>query len=328
MDAALHQIMICPRCQSEQLNLEVKDEDKEQVLAGAVICVKCGHRAIVEDGILDLLDGPADSPRAVPSSEKIVGVPRQHDAIKAVQKEFFDRTYLEYEQTVVNSKFYQALDRVTAHEWFQNNLSNTDHVLDVACGTARMTIPMARLGIGVVGIDISREMLLLGQQKAREAGVLSRVNFIRGDAERLPFRRGHFDAAIVFGSLHHIPDKKKTLISIGQVVKPGGRLYQLDPHKSPARFIFDFLMRVWHLYDEEADDDPLLTRAQLQQWLAEAGFDTEISYSTYLPPHLFHLLPGRVGPPLLKLSDALLRQIPVVRKLGGIICSSSIRQAG
>ena len=66
-----------------------------------------------------------------------------------------------------------------------------------------------------------------------------------GTAENLPLREGAFDAGLIFGSLHHFSDPPTALIGIARALKPGGQFYIMEPHDSPVRFIFDWMMRRW-----------------------------------------------------------------------------------
>ena len=75
-------------------------------------------------------------------------------------------------------------------------------VLEVACGTGRFTTMLADRGADIVGIDISREMLEQGRQKAASAGLSDTVEFIRGDASRLPFPDDHFDSVVAMRFFH------------------------------------------------------------------------------------------------------------------------------
>ncbi len=54
-----------------------------------------------------------------------------------------------------------------------------------------------------------------------------------------------------------------------------------DPHMSPVRFIYDFIMKFWKLYDEEASDSLLFTEKQLIQMLHEAGIKCKTKTSTF-----------------------------------------------
>ena len=97
------------------------------------------------------------------------------------------------------------------------------NVLEIACGTGRFTVMMAERGADVVGLDISAPMLGEGRAKAHQAGVADRIDFMRGDAARLPFPDDHFDAvyAVRFFHLADTPDEylaEMARVSKGQVV--------------------------------------------------------------------------------------------------------------
>ena len=59
--------------------------------------------------------------------------------------------------------------------------------VECACGTGSLTIPLAKLGFSMTGMDLSAEMLNLAQQKAREQGML--IPFVRQDMRRLAVQR-------------------------------------------------------------------------------------------------------------------------------------------
>ena len=75
-------------------------------------------------------------------------------------------------------------------------------VLEVACGTGRFTTMLADQGADIVGLDISREMLEQGRENAADAGVSDTVEFLRGDASRLPFPDDHFDSVVAMRFFH------------------------------------------------------------------------------------------------------------------------------
>ena len=70
-------------------------------------------------------------------------------------------------------------------------------VLDIACGTGRHSIPLAKLGYQVVGIDYSPSQIKVARQKAKDAGVGS--EFLVKDANMFSFK-DKFDAAICMWS--------------------------------------------------------------------------------------------------------------------------------
>jgi ubiquinone/menaquinone biosynthesis C-methylase UbiE len=75
-------------------------------------------------------------------------------------------------------------------------------VLEIACGTGRFTVMLADRGADIVGLDISGPMLQQGRKKAQEAGVTDHLEFMRGDAGRLPFPDDHFDTVFAMRFFH------------------------------------------------------------------------------------------------------------------------------
>jgi 2-polyprenyl-3-methyl-5-hydroxy-6-metoxy-1,4-benzoquinol methylase len=64
------------------------------------------------------------------------------------------------------------------------NLKPGTKVLDVACGTGNQSIPAARAGAEVIGLDIAPN--LLEQARQRAVAEKLKIEFIEGDAEKLP----------------------------------------------------------------------------------------------------------------------------------------------
>jgi SAM-dependent methyltransferase len=60
-------------------------------------------------------------------------------------------------------------------------------VLELGCGTGRITIPLGRAGVSIVGVDRSEPMLARARQRIRRARLGGRVRLIRGDIRHLPF---------------------------------------------------------------------------------------------------------------------------------------------
>ena len=97
-----------------------------------------------------------------------------------------------------------------------------DVVLDVACGNGNATIPAAKTGAKVTGIDLTPALLEAGMAAAKEAGV--EIEWIEGDAQDLPFEDGSFDVVTsVFGCMF-APDQRKAAAEIARVLRPGGRM--------------------------------------------------------------------------------------------------------
>ena len=108
-------------------------------------------------------------------------------------------------------------------------LRGDETVLDVATGTGRFARPVSRhLAAGnIVGIDEALAMLRVSQRP--DADPIPRYGRIAATAERMPLRAGICDRAWVAFSLHHFVSARDMVLEAGRVLKPGGRLFILDP---------------------------------------------------------------------------------------------------
>jgi demethylmenaquinone methyltransferase/2-methoxy-6-polyprenyl-1,4-benzoquinol methylase len=103
-------------------------------------------------------------------------------------------------------------------------------VLDVACGTAAVSIELARRvkTRSVTGIDQSVDMLAAGRIRVAAAGLADRIELREGRAESLPFDDGHFDALTFTYLLRYVDDPLLTLTELARVVRPGGVMAMLE----------------------------------------------------------------------------------------------------
>lgn len=102
-------------------------------------------------------------------------------------------------------------------------------VLDVASGTAGVAIQLTeRTGARVVALDLSPEMLRQGVGNVDRAGMSSRVDFVLGKGEQLPFPDGAFDALTFTYLLRYVADPSAAIAEIARVVRPGGRVASLE----------------------------------------------------------------------------------------------------
>jgi demethylmenaquinone methyltransferase/2-methoxy-6-polyprenyl-1,4-benzoquinol methylase len=112
-------------------------------------------------------------------------------------------------------------------------------VLDLATGTGDLALAVAHAGARVVGLDPSPGMLALAADKARAAGLESRVALVVGDAQSLAFPDASFDAVGIAFGIRNVPDRPRALAEMARVVRPGGRVVVLElaePRSPLARF--------------------------------------------------------------------------------------------
>jgi ubiquinone/menaquinone biosynthesis C-methylase UbiE len=83
-------------------------------------------------------------------------------------------------------------------------------------------------GTELRGLDISPDMIAIAEANANEYGLSSRVRYVQGDGQKLPFEDATFDAAFTNGSLHEWSAPEKTFAEIHRILKPGGRYFISD----------------------------------------------------------------------------------------------------
>jgi demethylmenaquinone methyltransferase/2-methoxy-6-polyprenyl-1,4-benzoquinol methylase len=137
-------------------------------------------------------------------------------------------------------------------------------VLDVATGTGLVARELVRrYGCRVVGLDQSEEML--ERARALTAGT-PEVEFVGGEAERLPFADAEFDALTFTYLLRYVDDPAATMRELARVVRPGGRIAMLEfhvPERPPLR-------AAWWLYTRVGL--PTLGRLVSREWYEVGRF--------------------------------------------------------
>ena len=99
-----------------------------------------------------------------------------------------------------------------------------ERVLDLAAGTGTSTVTFATSGADCVACDFSIGMLRAGISRVRADPDSPQPAFVGGDALRLPFGDGLFDAVTISFGLRNVVDTKGALAEMLRVTRPGGRL--------------------------------------------------------------------------------------------------------
>ena len=147
-----------------------------------------------------------------------------------------------------------------------------ERLLDIGTGTGRMLELMAPHSERSVGLDVSRDMLVLARAKLGQAR-LSRASVRQGDLHRPPFEAASFDVAIMHNVLHLLDDPGEAIVDAANLLREGGRLLVADfaPHQ------LEFL-REQHGHRHLGIADP-----EIRKWAAEGGLEIEAE-RTLRPP--------------------------------------------
>jgi ubiquinone/menaquinone biosynthesis C-methylase UbiE len=95
-------------------------------------------------------------------------------------------------------------------------------VLDVARGTGNATVPAAKLGARVTGLDFSPGLIAIARERGAESDV--EIEWLEGDAQSLPFGAESFDRVISAIGHMFAPDHRRTADELRRVCRKDGRI--------------------------------------------------------------------------------------------------------
>src|SRR5258707_7711321 len=185
---ALRDLLACPACGG--------------ALAVGWQCRGCGARYTAPEGIPNLRLGGDSRTDAVRRFYECAPFPgyRPRDSLASLRAR------------AERSKFARLLDEA---------IPGDARILEIGCGTGQMSLYLARADRLVIGADLTRASLLLGQDAALRFG-LARVQFVETDLRRPGLRAGAFDVVYASGVLHHTPDPRASFSRIAALARPGG----------------------------------------------------------------------------------------------------------
>lgn len=104
-------------------------------------------------------------------------------------------------------------------------------ILDVACGTGDFAIGLAKAASGgsrITGIDISENMLSIGREKVKAAGLEGCMELATGDCEALPYADSTFDRVTAAFGVRNFEHLDMGLKEMHRVLRPSGKAVILE----------------------------------------------------------------------------------------------------
>lgn len=131
---------------------------------------------------------------------------------------FWDQLADKYaKQPVANPSAFERKQAIT-----RDHLRPDSRVLEIGCGTGSLALALSPFAGQIEAWDFSGEMIRIAKQKAEAQGVTN-VHLHQGSLDGpAPYPPAQFDAALAYSILHLVPDRRHTLQTIFQLLKPGG----------------------------------------------------------------------------------------------------------
>ena len=134
-------------------------------------------------------------------------------------------------------------------------------ILELASGSGRVLLPLARAGHAITGVDSSANMLEIARQQAQTEGLIPRVTLVQQDIAHLQLGRKFRMAFIALGSFAHLitrTQQQETLEAIRSHMSKGGT-FIIDISNADAHYLEDLGGHVLHQGTWKRDDGSMLT---------------------------------------------------------------------
>jgi ubiquinone/menaquinone biosynthesis C-methylase UbiE len=147
------------------------------------------------------------------------------------------------------------------------SLTAGDTVVEVGCGTGRLTLPMAALTPAqVIGIDSEARMLEVSRSKDEAR----RVEWILGSAYRLPLPDGRASLVLMAMVVHLLRQRGRAFGEARRILRPGGRLHVWT---FTPRHVQDFYLNEYFPSIPRIDSPRFPSPEVLTAELRRAGFE-------------------------------------------------------
>ncbi|MWV38914.1 class I SAM-dependent methyltransferase [Natrialba sp. INN-245] len=168
-------------------------------------------------------------------------------------------------------------------------------ILEIACGTGRFTVMLAEAGADVVGLDISAAMLQQGRSKSQNAELSGTLEFLRGDAGRLPFPDDHFDTVIAMRFFHLADDPEAFLREMRRVSRE--QIVFDTFNRFSARSVYNWALPMGSRLYSKSEVSTLLAKTDLT--LVDVEDDFLVPYGAY------RSIPNSLASPIRTLDTAV-----------------------
>jgi len=221
------------------------------------------------------------------------------------QHKAWNESWIHVVDTIAEPNGWLLLDSIKL-ERLMSILPKNGQVLEVGCGSARLSVFLAERGYVITGLDYSMSALEVAQRNFEGMGLASRLvgnneellldndqnvnihRFVQGDATKLPFNDNTFDIVISTGLLEHFEDPSIVVKEMVRVLASNGVFYS---DVVPKKFSMFRLSKLWRPFEVGGESvyEGAYREKNISQWLDSTTQleDYSIIPAGVLPPYRF-----------------------------------------
>ena len=160
--------------------------------------------------------------------------------------QMFDKIANRYD--LLNHSLSLGMDFIWRKIAVKKLTNNPKKIIDIATGTADFAISATKYTqANVIGIDISKEMLIVGDIKIKKKNLVDRITLLKGDCEDLPFENDSFDAMTAGFGVRNFENLEKGLKEMYRVLQKNSTVVILEP-SIPSNLILKILFKFYFSY--------------------------------------------------------------------------------
>lgn len=145
-------------------------------------------------------------------------------------------------------------------------------IIDISCGAGFFAIEAAKAGHKMTAMDISSAAIKVSEMY----DVTKQINFVQGDAYKIPFSRESFDVVVGLDLIGNVSDPQQIFFEASRVLRPGGLFFFQAINKNILSYFFEgkFLQYIFNKNKTASFVMPLFRRTQeVEEWIEDAGMD-------------------------------------------------------
>ena len=192
-----------------------------------------------------------------------------------VYKNLADKWYKEKNNSMALFRAQSKLTTPWILSEIRKQIGYSAKIIDISCGAGFFAIEAAKAGHTMTAMDISSAAIKVSEMY----DVTKRINFVQGDAYKIPFSRESFDVVVGLDLIGNVSDPQQIFFEATRVLRPGGLFFFQAINKNFLSYFFEgkFPQYIFNKNKMSSFVIPLFRKPQeVEEWIEDAGMDLGI----------------------------------------------------